>query len=480
VDGVVRIENAMALGSAAGNTRLMGGALELRGGISILGESLAVDAGPAEIHSTSGNNTWAGAWIIDPIDVPIVVVSGSQLTAAGALSGVGGLHKDGLGTFVLSGANTYAGVTHVAAGTLTIRSNLALGSTTGITEVLTGATLGLRDSILVTGEVLELHADSKLTSGGGSNTWTGAINLRSDPPIDVETGSVLELTGAIDGAEILQKLGGGTLIVSGASPAYTGVLQVFAGTLVLNGALPNASIELAGGTLGGSGAVASVSIHGTAGADAIKINPAASAGRVEAIVNGVSQGIFTPTERIIVLAGAGDDDVQVAGSIAVSAWLYGEAGNDQLKGGAGHDVLLGGANDDYLIGGSGDDLLIGGAGADRIVGNGDDDLQIAGATAFDANAAALAGIMAEWTSARDYETRIANLTGAGSGPRLNAGYFLKTDGPNATVFDDAAKDMLTGSSGLSWFFANLETGVLDKITDLNTAEFAADVDSIGP
>ena len=35
-------------------------------------------------------------------------------------------------------------------------------------------------------------------------------------------------------------------------------------------------------------------------------------------------------------------DVQVADGIAISAWLYGGAGNYFLQGGAGDDILLGG------------------------------------------------------------------------------------------------------------------------------------------
>jgi len=38
----------------------------------------------------------------------------------------------------------------------------------------------------------------------------------------------------------------------------------------------------------------------------------------------------------------------------------------------------------------------------------------------------------------------------------------------ATVFDDAAVDVLTGNDSRDWFFANLSGGVLDSITDLLT------------
>ena len=46
----------------------------------------------------------------------------------------------------------------------------------------------------------------------------------------------------------------------------------------------------------------------------------------------------------------------------------------------------------------------------------------------------------------------------------------------STVFDDGAKDVLTGTSGLDWYFANLAgTGVLDKNTDLTDNAFANDL-----
>ena len=89
-----------------------------------------------------------------------------------------------------------------------------------------------------------------------------------------------------------------------------------------------------------------------------------------------------------------------------------------------------------------------------------DDLLIAGTTAYDANDAALAAIMAEWTSGRDYATRVANLSGTGSGPLNNGNYFLIASGPIATVFDDNSIDVLNGGSGMDWFFADLSQDLI--------------------
>ena len=482
-EGTLSVRSNTALGSTTGITELTGGTLELQGGITVAAETLDIVDGTSNIRSVSGVNTWTGGWIIEPTSSPIVVEAGSTFAASGVLSGVGGLHKDGLGTFVLSGANTYAGVTYVAEGVLNVRSNLALGSTAGNTEVFTGATLGLRDVITVTGEELVLHATSKLQSSGGSNTWTGTTRLLNDPPIEVEAGSVLELEGEIIGTENLEKLGAGTLIFSGDSLDYTGTLLVTEGTVLVNGNQPNSPVIVSeGGILGVSGLVGPVTfqggtiqgallqtsplvpgqidlvVGGTASNDAIAFSPA-SGGGIEVLFNGSSLGTYHPTGRVIAHAGAGDDDVQVAGNLTASAWLFGDGGHDRLKGGAGHDVLLGGDGDDLLIGGQGRDLLIGGIGADRIIGNADEDLLIAGFTDFDASDAALAAVLAEWTSARSYAIRRANLTsGSGSANRLNGSYFL--DGQ--TVHDDADTDVLTGGSGADWFFADLSR---DKVTD---------------
>ena len=94
--------------------------------------------------------------------------------------------------------------------------------------------------------------------------------------------------------------------------------------------------------------------------------------------------------------------------------------------------------------------------------------------------------MAEWTSDRDYATRVNNLRGLGTGERLNGGYFLiaaDAQQPNeaATVFDDDERDVMTGGNGFDWFFANYEhddEGRRDRITDLKAAEFADDLDWI--
>lgn len=180
--------------------------------------------------------------------------------------------------------------------------------------------------------------------------------------------------------------------------------------------------------------------------------------------------MFASITRLLAFGQAGDDDLQVAGSIALPAWLFGGDGNDRLKGGAGHDILPGGLGDDLLVGGSGRDFLAGEEGADRLVGNADEDIIIGGRLRFAEVDAALCAIMAEWTSSRNYTSRIGRISDSGAS---GLGDFALVEG--LTVVDDNAADVMTGSAGQDWFFAHLGAGVLDKITDLATNEFADDL-----
>jgi Ca2+-binding RTX toxin-like protein len=177
-------------------------------------------------------------------------------------------------------------------------------------------------------------------------------------------------------------------------------------------------------------------------------------------------------------AGAGDDVIDASAirrGLATQLVLRGGDGNDEIRGSRGADVLLGGAGDDFLLGLGGRDLLIGGTGADLLVGHRGDDILIAGTTSYDAHDQALLGILAEWTSTRNYQKRVANLTdGSGSPDRLNGSVFLNA----RTVRDDGDEDALTGDSGRDWFFSNADGdgGRRDRATDQKRNEIGVDID----
>jgi MBG domain (YGX type)/Bacterial Ig-like domain (group 3)/Putative Ig domain/PKD domain/RTX calcium-binding nonapeptide repeat (4 copies) len=208
-------------------------------------------------------------------------------------------------------------------------------------------------------------------------------------------------------------------------------------------------------------------VGGTPGNDCIVVKPVCNTGRendddgddgsgpvprpVQVWVNGVSQGVFLPTGRIVVYGLAGDDDLWVSKKVHQAAWLYGDAGNDVLKGGGGDNLLLGGAGTDLLLGGGGRDILIGGLGSDLLFGGRGDDLLIGGTTAFDGNPAALNAVMQEWARTdADYDTRVAHLTGTLAGGK-NGSWLLNS----SSVHDDSSVDVLTGGPGRDLFFQSL-------------------------
>jgi hypothetical protein len=139
-------------------------------------------------------------------------------------------------------------------------------------------------------------------------------------------------------------------------------------------------------------------------------------------------------QRVAALLGDGDDRFAILGSLLLPAVVSGGSGNDRLYGSQGRSLLIGGGGEDFLAGGSDQDLLIGGL------------------TDFDANAQALHSLLLEWTSARTFAERVANITdGSGTEIRANGTYFLKF-GPAGTVHHDGAIDKLHGFQDLDWFF----------------------------
>lgn len=144
-EGVVNIRHGQALGIDRSGTDVVAGAgLELEGGITVRNEALRFFAPPSGIaspiglRSLSGNNSWTGPINLwhdpvepwhDPIEPwgdptdPIRVDTGSVLTLSGVISEDNRvtLEKRGAGALILSGANSYSGVTELHEGALLVQ-----------------------------------------------------------------------------------------------------------------------------------------------------------------------------------------------------------------------------------------------------------------------------------------------------------------------------------------------------------------------
>ena len=147
--------------------------------------------------------------------------------------------------------------------------------------------------------------------------------------------------------------------------------------------------------------------------------------------------------------------------------ILGGTGKDTLLGRQGSDVLLGENGSDLLVGFSGRDILYGGGGADTLRGQGGDDLLLGAFVAPESGGLQSflsGGILDEWLSSRDYETRVHNVwkrTG-GTDDRLNTEYLIGANRTGQTVFADGARDVLTGGGALDLFFARSGSDVFDQ------------------
>jgi len=183
-------------------------------------------------------------------------------TYAGVMSGTGLLSKTNSGTLILSGANSYDGVTAVNAGVLNIQNGSALGSTTGGTTVAAGAQLQLQGGITVGNEALALTLGDGTTATlrniSGNNIYNGAITFSGSGinRIDSDTGT-LTLSSFANGLSSTRSLlvgGAGNTTLSG---SFTGSSS---GTLTKDGAgtltLAATNFQINGGIIVNAGTLA--------------------------------------------------------------------------------------------------------------------------------------------------------------------------------------------------------------------------------
>ena len=170
-------------------------------------------------------------------------VFGNALTWNGVISGSAVLNKQGAGTLILAGANTFVGNTVVLAGTLGVANSAALGpKATNALYLTEGTMLQFKASDLTIANAIVFGSPSGGAGGRGSFR---------DPTVD--TGPFTDrISGVISGSADLTKSGSGALILSGAN-TYTGGTDVQAGTLDVTGSIASIVTVEQGATLTGTG-----------------------------------------------------------------------------------------------------------------------------------------------------------------------------------------------------------------------------------
>ena len=98
-----------------------------------------------------------------------------SLTISGTVGGAGGITKIGLGKLVLAGANTFAGVTNVNAGTLELNSTGA-NAIAGNIALTAGGTLRLLQSEQISNASSVNVSSGTFDLGANSETVAGSAN----------------------------------------------------------------------------------------------------------------------------------------------------------------------------------------------------------------------------------------------------------------------------------------------------------------
>lgn len=148
--------------------------------------------------------------------------------------------KTGVGTWVLTGANTYGGWTHIDAGTLRITTSEGLGAGgfdgTTMTVIANNAALELQGDLTIT-EHFHLQGAGpaglgvlRSLSGNTSLTTNFALDNNSTFGVDAGTLTIASTIYQETGSCGVTKVGAGTLVLSG-NNSYTGDTSVNAGTL---------------------------------------------------------------------------------------------------------------------------------------------------------------------------------------------------------------------------------------------------------
>jgi autotransporter-associated beta strand protein len=184
----------------------------------------------------TGTDTLAPAIVLaESLALSVTTATGS-LSMTGPISQTGGarsITKNGAGTLILSGANSYSGGTILSNGSLFISHASALGSgllTIGGTNnpLLrndSGASLSLPNTPMN-------WVGNFRCSGSGLDFGTGNITISANGTQEIGSGT-LTLGGVMSGAQGINKTGSGTLIFNGLN-TYTGQTNLRQGVLAIN------------------------------------------------------------------------------------------------------------------------------------------------------------------------------------------------------------------------------------------------------
>jgi outer membrane autotransporter protein len=222
------------------------GDTDLRDGTLVAGTSGAIGTGTLKVGDATfkagGNLSLANAVVLTDVS-SAVDTSGFDVALTGNLSGAGILTKLGAGTLTLTGTNSQNGIV-VAGGVLAFDSDAALGAAGSVVTILEDTTLRTLADFTINHEIFVNDTQRAKFDSNGHN---------------------IVLAGDISGSGNIEKIGVGTLILTGSNPNVT--INVLGGRVIatsqnaIGGGGGDITLHENGGFTAGSDMVVSQALH---------------------------------------------------------------------------------------------------------------------------------------------------------------------------------------------------------------------------
>lgn len=342
----------------AGGVAVNQGIVELFGGQAIADTAMLSVAGGASAQLTSnetvggisGNGTIA-------LGANTISLAGAGLSDfGGALTGTGGLVKNGSGRLVLSGTNTFTGPIQISAGTIEIGNGGTTGSISPVGTITNDATLVVNrsnDLVLAnriggSGGLVKQGAGT-LTLDNNANSYSGGIVIQNG----TLAGNTLAIRGDIVNQGTLSILDIGSNTFTGNISGTGNVVLDGAGALTLTG-----NNTFSGGLTLKNGKAVSVAADASLGAlpgvltfEVGTLATTSSFSTARSMTFGLGNGIFEPADGTQLtlagtLSGAGGlrkrglGVLEIAGTGTYAGTSYVDAGTLVVNGSIGGPVIV--------------------------------------------------------------------------------------------------------------------------------------------
>jgi fibronectin-binding autotransporter adhesin len=240
-EGSLRLDNASAAGSGSITQATNNSTLQINTTGTVANAMSIFNIRTMQTVTLSGNKTLNNA--------TYTVDAGTTTTETGSLGGAGGITKQGTGTLIVTGNNSYTGAVAVDAGVLDLNSSVGgAAATSSSVSVASGATLLLSQSGQVSNAAAVTLSGGTIQRASGVSEVFGSLNLTASSFLDFSGGTA------------------GTIEFSGISYTPSALLALNIANFTQGNSLvfqTTSNLSMTGFTFSGSGGFGSSSFNGS-------------------------------------------------------------------------------------------------------------------------------------------------------------------------------------------------------------------------